>query len=96
MIDMITNFVIEFRLWEGEGMNRDDHRYDKRLNVYLGSPWLPQITQKTDTCVKAKATQDFLFPGISDHPLTAAPGPKFRRGGQLHYANLSGPLLLRQ
>lgn len=73
MIDMIINFVIEFHLWEGEGMNRDDHRYDKRHNVYLGSPPLPHIMRKMNICVKAKCTKDLLFTGNTGHPITAAP-----------------------
>lgn len=71
---MIINFVIEFRLWEGEGMNTDDHRYDKRHSVCLGRPLLPHMTQKMNMCVKAKDTGDFPFAGLSDHPITAAPG----------------------
>lgn len=37
MIDMIINFLIEFRLWEGAGTNGDDHRCDKQHDLPLGS-----------------------------------------------------------
>lgn len=60
---MIINFLIEFRLWEGAGTNRDDHCCDKLHSPYLGSPLLPHTMHATDIHMKVKGTRGLSLYG---------------------------------